>query len=122
MTDVDKKSLQQSLRDTWLNALGVLSDAESEVSKAAHRVMESVGLNPTDAEGKGQVKEAVRELYQRVRKNRDELERRLDEGVRAAVDRVNGPLSQELQGLRGRIEKLQHRVEELARRKGAPRS
>ena len=42
--------------------------------------------------------------------------------LKPAVDRVNGPLSQELAVLRGRIEKLQHRVEELARRKGTPRS
>ena len=123
MTETDKKSLQQSLRDTWLNAMGVLTDAETEVAKAAHRVMESVGLRPgAEGEAPANVKEAVRDLYLRVRKNRDELERRLDEGVRAAVDRVNKPIAQELQSLRGRVEKLQRRVEEEIARRNRPQS
>ena len=115
MSEGERKSLQQSLRETWMGALGVISGAEAEATRAAHRVMESVGLH-VESETQA-VKDALHDLVERVKKNRDELERRVDEGVKAAVTRVRGPISDDLQSLRGRLEKVQKRVEELASRK-----
>lgn len=108
-----KRSLQQSLRDTWLHALGVLGSAEHEVARAAHRVMESVGL-AADADGK----HVAGELLARVRRNSAELERRVDEGVKSAVTRVRQPFVQEIASLRGRVEKLQRSVDEFKLRRG----
>ncbi len=108
----EKRSLQQSLRETWLHALGVLGGAEQEATRAAQRVLESIGLAP-DAEGKT----LVGELMQRVRRNREAFERRVDEGVKAAVARVRQPFVQEIASLRGRLEKVQRSVEELKERR-----
>src|SRR4051812_10154220 len=114
MNEGERKTLQQSLRETWMGALGVLSGAEHEMARAAQRMLESMGLREG---GEHTVKDAVRDLVERVRKNRDVLERRVDEGVKAAVARVHRPLQHEVDLIRGRIEQVQKRLEELASRR-----
>lgn len=104
----DRKSLQQALRDTWMSALGVLSGAEAEIAKTAHRLIESVG---------GEASGAAKEFVERVKKNREAFEHRVEEGVKAAVARAHKPIAKELQSLRDRIEAVQKRVEELARKR-----
>ena len=116
MSETERRSLQQSLRETWTGARGVISGAEAEATRAAHRALESVGLH-VESEAQA-VKDALHELVERVRKNREELERRVDEGVKAAMARVHRPLADELRELRGRIEVVQKRVEHLASRTG----
>ena len=122
MSDAEKKHLPHLLRETWMNALGVLHGAESEVAKTAHRVLESMGIPIAPAapgdEGAAQlpeVKAVVREIFVKVQRNRADLERRLDEGVRATVDRLRRPFAQELDQVRARIDKLQQRVDGLRR-------
>lgn len=117
MTDGDRKSLQQSLRETWMGALGVLSGAEAEVARTAHRWLGTVGLG-VDGEPPATMKDAVHELVEAVKKNRSALEQRVDDGVKAAAARVGKPIQQELASLRGRLETLQQRVEALARKRG----
>lgn len=121
MTEGERKSLQQSIRDTWLGALGVLSEAEAELGRTAQRVLESVGLREGEGtQAAGGVRETARELLDRVRRNREVLERRVDEGVRTAVARVNRPIALELANLRERVEQAQRRLEALTpkRRRG----
>src|SRR5437867_12562027 len=105
-----KRTLQQSLREAWMNVLGTVSGVEGEAARALHRVLESVGL-ASDAEGKS----AASELLARVKKNRELFERRVDEGVRSAVQRVRQPILQEIASLRGRVERLQRSIEEFRR-------
>jgi hypothetical protein len=97
------RSLPQAVREVWLSALGVFNSAE-------HKLMETLGLNPEQPLGV--------ELLARVRKNREELERRIDEGVKTAVARVRAPIDKEIAAMRARLEKLQARIEE--RRKPKP--
>jgi hypothetical protein len=97
----DPKSLQQAVREAWL---GLVSGAESEWHKATHKLLEALGV----PEG-GNLRD---ELLGRMRKNREDLERRIDEGVKAAVARVRAPIDREIATLKTRIEKLQARVEE----------
>lgn len=107
-----KKSLQQSVRETWMSALGVVTGVEGEVARATGRLLDSLGL-PRDEAGHL----AAGEIVARIRRNRDELERRVDEGVRSAVGRVRLPIAQEIAALRLRVERLQSKVEELAHRR-----
>lgn len=113
MNEGERKSLQQSLRETWMGALGVLTDAEAEVSRTVHRVLDTLGSR---VEGDS-LSAAVRELVERVKKNTAELEKRVDDGVKAAVARVHGPIAAELAVLRVRLETVQKRMEHLASRK-----
>ncbi len=102
----DKRSLPQTVRDAWLALTGAIATAESEVHK---RFYESLGVPPDANLGQ--------ELMARVRKNREEFERRIDEGVKTAIARVRAPIDKEIATLRQRVEELQTKVEERARRR-----
>ncbi|HEY7956254.1 MAG: hypothetical protein ACHQ17_14675 [Polyangia bacterium] len=90
------------LHQAWLSVLGVFSSAEQ-------RLMESLGLNPDNPLGV--------ELMARMKKNRDEFERRVDEGVKTAMARVRAPIDKELATLRSRVEKIQTRIEEQKKKR-----
>ena len=85
------------LHQAWMSVLGVFTSAE-------HRLMESFGLNPDNPLGK--------ELLARMKKNREELERRVDEGVKAAVAKVRAPIDKEIATLKARLETIQQKIEE----------
>src|SRR5579871_3318489 len=102
-----KRTLQQALREAWMSVLG---GAEESAQRAAQRLLDSVGLRAGD-QGIG------RELIARVQRNRELIERRIEEGVKAAVARVRLPIAQEIATLRGRVEKLARAVEEIRKRR-----
>jgi hypothetical protein len=108
----DAKNLQQTVREAWLSVLGVFTTAEAELGRATARFFESLGV-PADSSGHHHL---AAELIARMKRNRDELERRVDEGVKAAVARVRAPLDKELAALKARLESLTTRIEELQRR------
>ena len=109
-----EKKLSELLRETWMGALGVLSSAEHEIARATSRLVEILGRPKEEAQHLAQ------ELQGRVRRNRAELERRVEEGVRVAAERLRSPLASEIAALRGRVEKLSVRLEEeLRRRRGS---
>jgi hypothetical protein len=96
-----KRTPVASLRDAWLALTGALSHAEIEVQK---RFYETLGVSPDANLGA--------ELMARVKKNREEFERRIDDGVKAAVARVRAPIDKEIASLKERVEKLQQKVEQ----------
>ena len=96
-----KRTPVAAMRDAWLALTGAIATAETEVQK---RFYETLGVAPDANLGE--------ELMARVKKNREEFERRIDEGVKAAVAKVRAPIDKELASLRERVEKLQKKVEE----------
>jgi len=109
MGEADRKGLQESLREIRESALGMIGDAETEVSRIAHRVLEGLGW-------KGDASSTVSDLVERVKRNRELLERLVDVGVRSAAARVSRPIAEELESVRGRLEAVQKRLDELAQR------
>jgi hypothetical protein len=101
-----KRTPLAAMREAWFALTGVVSAAEAEVQK---RFYESLGLQPDANLGA--------ELLTKVRKNREEFERRIDEGVKAAVAKVRAPIDKEIASLKERVEKLQHKVEEQRTRR-----
>jgi hypothetical protein len=99
--DKEKRTPLAALREAWLALTGAISSAETEVHK---RFYESLGLTPDADLGS--------ELLTRVKRNREEFERRIDEGVKAAVARVRAPIDKEIASLKQRVEKLTEKVEE----------
>jgi len=99
--DKEKRTPLSAMRDAWMALTGAISSAETEVHK---RFYESLGLSPDANLGA--------ELLTKVRKNREEFERRIDEGVKAAVAKVRAPIDKEIASLKERVEKLQKKVEE----------
>src|SRR6476660_4844187 len=96
----NKRTPLTAMRDAWMALTGALSSAEAEVQK---RFYESLGLAP-DAN-------LSAELVSRVKKNREEFERKIDEGVKAAVAKVRAPIDKEIAALKERVEKLQQKVD-----------
>lgn len=101
-----KRTPLTALRDAWLTLTGALVSAETEVQK---RFYESLGVAPDANLGA--------ELLARMRKNREEFERRIDEGVKSAIARVRAPIDKEIASLKERVEKLQKKVEERRAKK-----
>ena len=56
-------------------------------------------------------------LQQSLRETWDALERRIDDGIKSAVQRLRAPFVEELASLRGRVEKLQQRIEAIQQRR-----
>jgi polyhydroxyalkanoate synthesis regulator phasin len=108
----DPRTLQQSVKEAWLSFLGVFGTAETELNKASARLLETLGF-PADEKGEHNI---AAELMARMRKNRDEFERRVDEGVKNAVAKVRAPLDKEIAQLKTRLETLHTRFDELQRR------
>jgi hypothetical protein len=100
------------LREAWLSVLGVFNQAEAEVNKATNKLFESLGV-PADEKGEHHL---AAEFMARMKKNRDDIERRIDEGVKAAVAKVRAPIDKEIATLKTRLESVQARFEELQRR------
>ena len=96
-----KRTPVAAMRDAWLALTGAIATAETEVQK---RFYETLGVSPDANLGE--------ELLARVKKNRQEFERRIDEGVKAAVAKVRAPIDKEIASLKERVEKLQKKVEE----------
>jgi hypothetical protein len=95
-----KRTPLAAMRDAWLALTGAIATAETEVQK---RFYETLGVSPDANLGE--------ELMARVKKNREEFERRIDEGVKAAVAKVRAPIDKEIASLKQRVEKLQEKVE-----------
>jgi hypothetical protein len=104
--DKEKRTPLTALRDAWLVLTGAISSAETEVHK---RFYETLGVSPDANLGA--------ELLTRVRKNREEFERRIDEGVKATIARVRAPIDKEIASLKERIETLTAKVDARAKRK-----
>ena len=96
-----KRTPVAAMRDAWMALTGAIATAETEVQK---RFYETLGVSPDANLGE--------ELLARVKKNRQEFERRIDEGVKAAVAKVRAPIDKEIASLKERVEKLQKKVEE----------
>jgi hypothetical protein len=92
------------LQQAWMNVLGVFTSAERQIAEA-------LGLNPDAPLGA--------ELLERVKKNREEFEKRVDEGVKAAMARVRAPLDKQVAELRARVESIQTRIEEQKQKRKA---
>jgi hypothetical protein len=100
------------IREAWLSVLGVFNQAEAEVNKATNKLFESLGV-PADEKGEHHL---AAEFMARMKKNRDDIERRIDEGVKAAVAKVRAPIDKEIATLKTRLESVQARFDELQRR------
>ncbi|HEY3354230.1 MAG TPA: hypothetical protein VGQ83_13335 [Polyangia bacterium] len=106
-----KRSLEEVLREAWLGALGALSTAEGELLRLGERLREAtVGDESLAAD-----------LLARIRQSGEQLERRVDEGVRAAVARATPPVSAEIAALNDRLDRLSKRIDDEARRRAERR-
>ena len=106
-----KRSLEEILREAWLDTLGTLERTESELLRLGERLREAFIGDES----------AATAFTSRVRQRRAELQRQVDEGVRHALARVADPLRHEIAALRERSDRLAARLDEQARRRSRRR-
>jgi hypothetical protein len=103
--DADHKArgqLQDAMHKTWMGIMGAFTSAEGEVHKATHRLLEALGVVDGGI---------ANELRARIQKNRAAFEKRIDDGVKAAVDKVRTPIERELETLRNRMTQISARLD-----------
>ncbi|MBI5479369.1 MAG: hypothetical protein HY906_10960 [Deltaproteobacteria bacterium] len=106
-----KRSLEEILREAWLDALGTLERTEGELLRLGERLREAFIGDES----------AVTALTSRIRQRSAELERKVDEGVRNALTKVADPIRHEIASLRERADLLTTRLDEQARRRARRR-
>jgi poly(hydroxyalkanoate) granule-associated protein len=111
----ERKSSQDLFKDLWSQALVTVGVAEDEVRKLLERLSEVVEIKPED------VKHYGKELSERLRTQRKDLEKSVEEGIRKALGRLKVPSREEVDALRGKLDDLSARLERLgSRRKPTP--
>jgi polyhydroxyalkanoate synthesis regulator phasin len=111
MTQDGKRSLEELVREAWATALG----GGPGLGAIKQRVQHLLDLTQEEST------HLWTGFFERVKKNSEELERRLEERFRAAVTLLGSPLQAEVRALRGRAEELGQRLEHFTRRRqGSP--
>jgi hypothetical protein len=105
MANADESRSFHKLREAWIAAV---TSAEAELQKTTARLRQSLGLT-SDTEGA--------DVMSRVRKHREEFERKLEEGIHQAIARARAPIDRELASLKARVEALGGRLDALKRRR-----
>jgi hypothetical protein len=108
----DPKNFQATVKEAWLSVLGVFNQAEAEVNKATNKLFESLGV-PADEKGEHHL---AAEFMARMKKNRDDIQKRIDDGVQATIAKIRAPIDKEIATLKGRLEQAQAKFEELQKR------
>jgi hypothetical protein len=104
----EKRSLPKEAQRAFLQ---VVMSAEHELHRAQQRLRESLGA-VTEADDR-----SIAQLFvDRARKQRDELEHRIEAEVHATLAKVRAPIDRELEAMRGRLERLGEKLDALRSR------
>ena len=105
----DKRSLP---RDAQRAFMQVVVSAEHELTRASQRLRESLGAGLED-DGR-----SIAQLFvDGARKQREELEQRIETEVHAALARVRAPIDRELETMKSKLEKLGEKLDTLRSRR-----
>ena len=103
--------LQARIAEIWHSAVGGLTPTAEQVSRGVSRLAHKLDVGPEEA------LKVFGEFSRRVRQDRDELERRIEQGVHHALAGMGLVNSQELESLEQRLDALNARVDEIQRKR-----
>ncbi len=112
----ERKSSQDLFKDLWSQALVTMGAAEEEVKKLLERLSEVIEIKPEDVQRYG------KELSERLRVQRKDLEKSVEDGIRKALGRLKVPSREEVDALRYKLDDLSARMERLCNRRKASAS
>jgi hypothetical protein len=105
---------RKKFEEAWAQALVSVNAAEQEAEKVMARVAEAAGFSQDD------VRRHAREFGERLRAQRSEIERTLDDAVKRFTSHLRvGPSSDELEALRKRVDAVAARLETLEKQRAA---
>lgn len=105
----EKRSLPKEAQRAFLQ---VVMSAEHELQRAQQRLRESLG-----ASAEADDRSLAQLFVDRARKQRDELEQRIETQVQATLLKVRAPIDRELELMRGRLERLGEKLDALRNRR-----
>jgi polyhydroxyalkanoate synthesis regulator phasin len=105
----EKKSVGDFFQQFWGQALTAVTGVEEEATKLLSKLPWAAGWSPEEA------RKQVRELSERLLAQRKDMERRVEEAVKASLKTVRVPRRDELKELSARVDALARRVESLVR-------
>lgn len=105
----EKKTVTELFQQVWGQALTAMTGAEEEAAKLLAKLPWASGWSPEEA------RKQVRDFSERLAAQRKDMERRLDETVKASLKAVQVPRRDELKELSARVDELARRVEALAK-------
>ncbi len=100
--------VRETFKEAWSQALVGLNAAEQEAEKVIGRIADAAGFTPED------VRRHAREFAERLREQRVEVEKTIDEAVKRATSRFKLPTREDIEALRQRVDSLSLRVDALS--------
>ena len=100
-------ALQTKFKEAWSQALAGVNAAEHEAEKVLVRIADAAGFTPED------VRRHARDFAERLKTQRRDLEKAVDDTVRKAAAKVRLPSRDEVETLKQRVDALTARLEAL---------
>lgn len=107
------RGAQDRFKELWSQALLTVGAAEEEARKLLDRLSELVEIGPED------VQRYRREFAERLRSQRKDLERTVEDGVHRAFGRLRIASRAEVEALHSKLDALSERLEAATRRRKA---
>lgn len=94
-------------REAWSQALLKAGTAEEDAGRVLNRAGELAGW------GEGEARRLAKEFGERLATQRGEFERSIEERIRSAVGHLKVPMSEEVEALRARLDRVEARIDAL---------
>lgn len=103
----DARSIGEAVREAWGQALVAVSDTGEEVQRFLGRMQGWVEVGPDEA------RRLALELTEKLRRERDDLEGRVETAVRRAIGSVRLPTREDVAALDARLDRIEERIDKL---------
>jgi polyhydroxyalkanoate synthesis regulator phasin len=105
----ERRNPQELFKELWAQALVAVGQVEEDARRLLERLSQVIDLNPEELQRYG------RDLAERLRAQRGELEHTVEEGIKRAMASLNIPSRAELDDLKARLDALNRRFERLVK-------
>ncbi|MEW6369128.1 MAG: phasin family protein [Acidobacteriota bacterium] len=110
----DKKTTVSGVvRDLWLATLGAFSLAEEEVNKFVKRLVDRGSISQDEG------KKIIQEMKNKVKKNRSDFTKLIEDGVSTALEKLNIPSKEEVVELTKKVDELTRKIDAFSTKSGA---
>ncbi len=109
--DDDRAGFVQRLQRAWRETVGTYATEEGITRNLMQRLVDFGALSRDESAN------VLVDFKKRIEQNRKELDRRVDESIKRATDRLTIPSPADLEKLRARVAELEQRVAGAERRK-----
>ena len=110
-TSEDRASFLGRLKSAWRETVGNYATDDSQTKNLMGRLVEFGTLTRDEA------KKLVGETKERIEQNRRELDRRVDESIKAATARLTLPSDDDIAGLNQKLDAIEQRIAALEQKR-----